>query len=168
MPLKNKILKCLVSTNRRTEKARPIVGEPKCPSRKFRELIDALLKPFLKHVKSYIRDSIDFLNKCDRNTDGNTVISTFDVVSLDTNILHNFGMEAVRYFLLKYKEDIYPRFNIPFILESIDFILKITCVFGKYRVLIVIYFFHLFLYIKFRLRTLNHLLLNIYIYICIY
>ena len=41
-------------------------------------------------------------------------------------------MEAVRYFLLKYKEDIHSRFNIPFILESIDFILKSnTCVFGN-------------------------------------
>ena len=43
-------------------KVRPIVGGPKCPTRKLSELIDALLKPFLKHVKSYIRDSIDFLN----------------------------------------------------------------------------------------------------------
>ena len=41
-------------------------------------------------------------------------------------------MEAVRYFLLKYKEDIHPRFNIPFILESIGFILKNnTCVFDN-------------------------------------
>ena len=30
-------------------------------------------------------------------------------------------MDAVRYFLLKYKEDIHPRFNKRFILESIDF-----------------------------------------------
>ena len=92
-------------------------------NRKLSEAIDALLKPFLKHVKSYIRDSIDFLNKCDRNTYENTVIAIFDVVGLYTNISHTFGMEAVRYFLLKYKEDIHPRFNIPFILESIDFIL---------------------------------------------
>ena len=113
-------------------KVRPIVGGPKCPTRKLSELIDALLKPFLKHVKSYIRDSIDFLNKCDRNTDRNTVTETFDVVGLYINIPHTFGMDAVRYFLLKYKEDIHPRFNIPFILESIDFILKNnTCVFDN-------------------------------------
>ena len=41
-------------------------------------------------------------------------------------------MDAVRYFLLKYKEDIHPRINIPFILESIDLILKKnTCVFDN-------------------------------------
>ena len=108
------------------------IGGPKCPTRKLSELIDTLLKPFLNHVKSYIRDSIDFLNKCDRSTDGNTVIATFDVVGLYTNIPHTFGMEAVRYFLLKYKEDVHPRFNIPFILESIDFTLKKnTCVFDN-------------------------------------
>ena len=52
-----------------------------------------------------------------------TFIAIFDVVGRYTNISHTFGIEAVRYFLLKYKEDIHPRFNIPFILESIDFIL---------------------------------------------
>ena len=41
-------------------------------------------------------------------------------------------MGAVTYFLLKYKKDIHPRFNITFILESIDFLLKNnTCVFGN-------------------------------------
>ena len=61
-----------------------------------------------------------------------TVIATFDVVGLYTNIPHTFGMEAVSYFLLKYKEDIHLRFNIPFILESIDFILQNnTCVFDN-------------------------------------
>ena len=53
-----------------------------------------------------------------------TVIETFDVVGLYTNIPHTFGLEAVSYFLWKYKEDIHSRFNILFILESIDFILK--------------------------------------------
>ena len=123
----------VVSINKPQDlKVRPIVGGPKCPTRKLSELIDALLKPFLKHVKSCIRDSINFLKKCDRNTNGNTVTATFDVVGLYTNIPHTFGIEAVRYFLLKYKEHINPRFNIPFILESVDFILKSnTCVFDN-------------------------------------
>ena len=63
---------------------------------------------------------------------GSTVITTFDVVGLYANTRHTFGMEAVRYFLLKYKKDIHPRFNIPFVLELMDFILKNnTCVFDN-------------------------------------
>ena len=34
-------------------KVRPTVGEPKCPIIKLSELIDTLLKPLLKHVKTY-------------------------------------------------------------------------------------------------------------------
>ena len=41
-------------------------------------------------------------------------------------------MDAVKYFLLKYKEIIHVRFNIPFILESIEFVLENNnCVFGN-------------------------------------
>ena len=58
-------------------KVRPIVAGPRCPNRKLSELIDTLLKPFLKHVKSHIRDSIDFLNKFDRNTDGKKLLQLF-------------------------------------------------------------------------------------------
>ena len=34
-------------------KLRPIVGCPKYPTRKLSQLIDILLKPFLKHQKLY-------------------------------------------------------------------------------------------------------------------
>ena len=82
---KKKKLKSLVST------VSPIEGGLNCPTRRFSELIDTLLKSFLKHVKIYIRGSIDFLNKCDRNTNGNTVIATFDPVGPCTNIPHTLG-----------------------------------------------------------------------------
>ena len=107
----------------------PIAGGPKCSTRKLSELIDASSKPFLKHTKRCIRDSVEFLDKCDRNTDGNAAIATFDVVGLYTNIQHTFGLKALTYFLSIYEEDIYPWFNITFILESIDFIFKKTLVY---------------------------------------
>ena len=40
---------------------RPIVGGPNCPTRPLSELIDIILKPFLVHIKSYVRDNLDFL-----------------------------------------------------------------------------------------------------------
>ena len=67
---------------------------------------------------------INFLNKCDSNANGDAVIALFAAVGLCTNKPFTFGLEVVRYFLLKYKEDIHPSFNATFILESIDFILK--------------------------------------------
>ena len=33
-----------------------------------------LLKPFLKHMKSFIRDSLGFLNKCPTDVDEDTEI----------------------------------------------------------------------------------------------
>ena len=72
-------------------KVRSIVGGPKCSSRKLSELIAIILKLFLKDVKSYIRDRIDF-----ENTDEKAVIATFDVVDLYRNKPHTFGLEAVR------------------------------------------------------------------------
>ena len=91
-------------------KLRPIIGGPKCPTRKLSQLIDILLKPFLKRIKSFIRDSLDFLNKCPRDVDENTEIVTLDVISLYTSIPHEFGREAIDYFLTKYQEYLHPRF----------------------------------------------------------
>ena len=61
--------------------------------------MDELLKLFLKCIKSFIRDSLDFLNKFPRDVDENTEIVVFDVISLYTSILHQFGLEAIDYFL---------------------------------------------------------------------
>ena len=90
------------------------------------------IKPFLKYIKIYIRVSTSFLDTCDKNTDQNADFATFNEVGIYRNILRSFEPEAVKYFLLKYKEYIPPKFNIPFILEPIDFISKSnTCVFDS-------------------------------------
>lgn len=53
-----------------------------------------LLKPFQKHIKSFIGNSLDFLIKCPRDVDEDTGIITFEVIRLYTSIPHNFGLEA--------------------------------------------------------------------------
>ena len=105
-------------------KLRPIVRGPKCPTRKLSQLIDILLKPFLKCIKSFIHDSLDFLSKCSRDVDENTEIVTFGVISSYISIPHEFGLEAIDYFLTKYGEGLHPRFRKEFVLESANFILK--------------------------------------------
>ena len=87
-------------------------------------LIDKVIKPLTIHVKSYIKDSIHFFNKCTRNVTNETVLVTFDVCSLYTSIPHELGIEAVKFYIEKHPETIQKRFELNFILESIDFILK--------------------------------------------
>ena len=48
----------------------------------------------------------------------------FDIISLYTSILHQFGLEATDYFLTKYQEDLHPRFRKELVLESANFILN--------------------------------------------
>ena len=54
---------------------------------------------------------MDFLNKCPRDVDENFEIVTFDVISLYASIPHEFGLEAIDYFLIKYQKDLHPRFR---------------------------------------------------------
>ena len=41
-------------------KLRPTVAGPICSTRPLSNLTDILLKPFLLHLKSYIKDNLDF------------------------------------------------------------------------------------------------------------
>ena len=45
-------------------KLRPIVGGPKCLTRRLSNFLDLILKPLTKHVKSNIEDDIEFLKTC--------------------------------------------------------------------------------------------------------
>ena len=65
----------------------------------------------LKHIKSFIRDSLEFLIKCPRDVDEDTEIVTFNVNTLQLSIPQKFGLEAMDYFLTKYQEDLHPRFK---------------------------------------------------------
>ena len=52
------------------------------------------------------------------------MLFTFDVKSLYTNIPHEYGLEAMNYWMDKHQDSINPRFSKVFILESVKFILK--------------------------------------------
>ena len=60
-------------------KLRPIVGGPKCSTRRLSNFLDLILKPLTKHVKSNIKDNIEFLKTFKRNVTDDTVLVTFDV-----------------------------------------------------------------------------------------
>ena len=112
-------------------KLRPIVGGPKCPTRRLSNFLDLILKLLTKHVKSNIKDNIEFLKTCKRNVTDDTVLVTFDVCSLYTNIPHEFGLRAIEYFITNYRQSINPiyntiynRFITQFVLEAASFILS--------------------------------------------
>lgn len=104
-------------------KFRPIVAGPACPTHRLSNLIDILLKPFIPTVKSFVRDDLDFLNKIPDTCDENCILTTFDVVSLYSNIPHDLGREAISYWLNKYPEKLQNRFGKNFILDSLQIIL---------------------------------------------
>ena len=76
------------------------------------------------HVKSYVKDNINFLSKCSRENYEDTLLVTFDVVNLYTIIPHTFGLEALDYWLENHPESLHTRFNKEFVLEFAKFILQ--------------------------------------------
>ena len=86
--------------------------------------ISVPLKPFLLHVKSYVKDNFDLLSKRSREDYEDTLLVTFDVASLYTNIHHSFGLEALDYWLENHQENLHARFNKEFVLECAKFILQ--------------------------------------------
>ena len=105
-------------------KLRLIAAYPICPARPLSNLINILLKPSLLHVKSYVKDNLDFLLKCSRENYEDTLIVMFDVVNLCTNIPHTFGLVAQDYWLENHPESLHAKFNKEFVLECAKLILQ--------------------------------------------
>ena len=95
-----------------------------CETHRLSNLIDILLKPFISKVQSNVRDDIDFLKYVPKIVPQNTLLVSFDVISLYTNISHDLGIKAINSWLTKYPELIHERFSKEFILESIKIILE--------------------------------------------
>ena len=83
---------------------RPIVVGPNCFTSRLSNFLDILMKPFLKKIKSFVRDDIDFVEKLPRNTDYKKVLLTLDVTNMYTIIDNELEKEAIKYWLEKYAE----------------------------------------------------------------
>ena len=55
------------------------------------------LQPFTNHVKSYLRDTTDFLNNLPHRVPTNTLLVSFDIEALYSNIPHELGIKAVHF-----------------------------------------------------------------------
>ena len=67
-------------------------------------LIGIFLEPLLLHVKSYVKDNLDFLSKCSRENYEDTLLVTFERGALD-------------YWFENHPESLHARFNKEFVLE---------------------------------------------------
>ena len=100
-------------------KFRPIGAGPRCPTSRLSNYVDILIKPFTLHVRSYLRDTIDFLNYLPRTVSERTILVSFDVTSLYTNINHDLRVKAMEYWISKHPESLNSRFSKEFIIDSI-------------------------------------------------
>lgn len=80
---------------------RPIVAQTDSLLSPLSEFVDFYIKPFAQSLPSYIKDSTDFINKISTLNDipEDAILLTLDVTSLYTNIPHEGGLEALKFFL---------------------------------------------------------------------
>ena len=84
-------------------------------------LFDLILKPLTEHLKSNKKDNTEFLKICKRNVKDDTVLVTFWVCRLYTNIPHEYRLRPIEYFVFNYRKIINPRFTTSLILEAASF-----------------------------------------------
>ena len=115
---------CITVTHPSDLTMRPIIARHSSVTSRLSDFLDTLLRPYLKVVKSYIRDDIDFLTKIPRETDEKKVLATFDITSMYTNINNDLGYEAIRFWLEKHPE-LTPRdISKDFILDALKLVLE--------------------------------------------
>ena len=76
-------------------KFRPIIAGPVNPTHRLSQMIDTLLKPYIKYVKSYVRDDIQFLSTLPNQISETETMVSFDVTALYSNIEHELGIKAI-------------------------------------------------------------------------
>ena len=74
-------------------------------------------------MKSNLRNTTEFLNNLPVRIPPHTILASFDIEALYSNIPHDLGLEAVTYWLEKYPEE-NKRFLNNFILEATKLILE--------------------------------------------
>ena len=105
-------------------KLRPIVAGPESITQRLSHFIDLILKDLCPQIPSYIKDDMDFLKQIPSTVPENTILTSFDVQSLYTNIPHELGITAIKYWLNKKRDQINSRFDTNFIIEALKIVLE--------------------------------------------
>lgn len=103
---------------------RPIVAGPTCETHRISNLLDILFKPYISKVHSYIRDTVDFLNTIPEKINPQSILVSFDVTNLYSNIPHDLGLTAIEHWIDKFPNLLHDRFSKDFVLKSLQLILE--------------------------------------------
>ena len=103
---------------------RPVISSANCHTSRISEFVDYYLQPEVKKLKSYVKDTTDFIKKIEAigHVSDDSYLVSLDVRSLYTNIRHKEGTEAVKQKLKKSK----PIISIKFILTFLKLVLSIS------------------------------------------
>ncbi|CAC5423355.1 unnamed protein product [Mytilus coruscus] len=85
-------------------KLRPIIAGPESLTQRLSHFIDLIIKHLCPSIPIYIIDNMEFLNHIPAIVPEETLLTSFDVTSLYTNIPHDLGLTAVKY-LIEEKRD---------------------------------------------------------------
>lgn len=105
-------------------KFRPIVAGPESSTQRLSHFLDIVLKKLCPLIPSYIRDDMDFLKHVPENVPPNTILTSFDVTSLYTNIPNDLGAIALKYWIEKYRNLIESRFETDFLIKALKIVLE--------------------------------------------
>ena len=114
----------LPKTHKANNPGRPVISSVNCHTSRISELVDYYLQPEVKKLKSYVKDTTDFIKKIeamDHVSDDSYLVS-LDVRSLYSYIPHKDGIEAVKQKLKKSK----PSISIKIILTFLKLILTLN------------------------------------------
>ena len=100
---------------------RPIISSNGQPTKRISEFVHYHLKPLVQNLPSFIKDITHFLLQLQKlgPVPDNALLVTLDVFSLYTNIPHNEGIDACRYFLNTRQDSSIPAQNICYLIRMI-------------------------------------------------
>lgn len=105
-------------------KFRPIISSRFSPTNRLSSFLDEILKPLVVLLGSHCRDTFMFLEKLPTTVEKDSILMTFDVISLYTSIPHELGYRSIDYWLGKHNDLIPNEFDKSFILKGLEIILE--------------------------------------------
>ena len=104
---------------------RPIVGGPISHTSGISQMIDIITKPIIAHIPHILRDSFDFVERCNHTVPDGTLLGTADISALYTNLSKDLVFRGITYWFNRYAPliPILQRFGLQFILDGLEIIL---------------------------------------------